>query len=297
MLRIALIALLALLGSACSRTDLAYRNADWLLEYYARQTVAASATQRDRWQPVLASTLQQHREQELPLIIAYLDLAERVVGAPDSAGGAACLLDGALFLARRHARLAVDLAVPLLADLDAAQVAHLADYLADSQDDATRRYLDPDPQRRERERQQRFIERIEAWTGRLDDSQRQRVYGALGRMPDLSAAWLAYRARQTDTLLAMLRAGSSATALRAYLSDWWVERQDRSAEYRQGWEHARHEFVLLLDGLGTTLSEQQRARVEQRLRQLRADLAGFMPEAQAPVNLPAVVTQCAPAPV
>jgi hypothetical protein len=295
MVRIALIAPIVVLCAACSRTELAYRNADWLLEYYARQTVAADATQRDRWQPLMASTLQYHREQELPLIVAYLDQAGRAVAAPDSAGGAACLLDGALFLARRHARLAVDLAVPLLADLDASQVEHLADYLADSQDDATRRYLAPDPQRREQDRQQRLIERIENWTGKLDDSQRQRVYSALTRMPDLSAAWLAYRARHGETLLAMLQAGSSATELRAYLTDWWVERQDRSAEYSQDWDRATHELVALLDGLNTTLSERQRSRVEQRLGQLRKDLASFIPAAQAPVSLPTVVTQCSSA--
>lgn len=295
MLRLASITVLILLGAACSRTELAYRNADWLLERYARQSVSASAAQRDRWQPVLAQTLQRHREQELPLVVAYLDLAAEIARDANVPRGADCLLDAALLLAQRHARLAVELAVPLLAELDDGQVAHLSDYLADSQHTARERYLDPDPQRRQHNRQQRIIERIEAWTGKLDAEQRQLVTGALERIPDLSAAWLDYRAQQSQRLVAMLEDGSSATALHQYLTQWWVERRDRSAHYQAQWQTARREFVVLLDELNATLSEHQRNKLDRRLETVREDLAGFLPPEQTPVSLPPVFTQCAPA--
>jgi len=126
--RLIVIAVLTLLCSACSRTEFTYRNADSLLEYYAWKTVRTSAAQRDHWQPVLQTTLSHHRQQELPLVIAYLDLAARIIREPEGSVGAECLVDGALLLYQRHARLAVDLAVPLLAELDAIQVEHLADY-------------------------------------------------------------------------------------------------------------------------------------------------------------------------
>ena len=96
MLRLAVIAIITLLASACSRTELAYRNADSLLEYYAWKTVRTSSAQRDHWQPVLQTTLRHHREQELPLVIAYLDVAGRSVRETDGSAGAACLVDGAL---------------------------------------------------------------------------------------------------------------------------------------------------------------------------------------------------------
>jgi hypothetical protein len=296
MVRLVVIALLNLLVSACSRTEFAYRNADWLLEYYVRRTVDASAPQREDWRPVLASTLQRHREEELPLVIAYLDLAGRIVRQADSSIGAACLLDGALLLSQRHARLAVDLSVPLLTTLDAAQVRHLAEYRAQRQQDAVEQYLDPDPERREASREKRFIDRIETWTGKLNENQRQQISEALKRIPDLSAPWLAYRAQQTDRLLGMLEAGTSARALRRYLNDWWVQQDGRSAEYRQLWRIAKYEFVLLLDELGTTLTHKQRARFEDRLGALRKDLASFLSPAQPPVSLP-FGPVCASAPV
>lgn len=285
MLRLMAIAVLTILTLGCSRTELAYRNADSLLAYYAWRSVHTGAAQRDHWQPVLQSTLRQHREQELPLVIAYLDLATRNIRETEGTEGAACLVDGALLLYQRHARLAVDLAVPLLATLDAAQVEHLAEYTTRQQQNAVKRYNDPDPQRRKAARQERIRDRIERWTGKLNDNQRQQVNDALERIPDLSASWLAYRAQQTNTLLAMLETGTNAEALRAYLEDWWVHRDGTSTETRQLWRVARHEFIRLIDTLATTLTDKQRARLEKRLGDLRADLEIFAPRQQQPIDL------------
>jgi hypothetical protein len=94
----------------------------------------------------------------------------------------------------------------------------------------------------------------------------------------------------------MLEAGTNAKALRRYLSDWWVQQEGRSAEYRQLWRVAKYEIVLLLDGLDTTLTDKQRARLEDRLGELRKDLASFLSPAQPPVSLP-IGPVCASAPV
>ncbi len=287
MLRLIVIAVLIATGAACSRTEFAYRNGDRLLGYYAWKAVAANSAQRDRWRPLLETTLQRHREQELPLVIAYLDLAAGSVGESGAGADAACLVDAAGLLYQRHAQLAVQLAVPLLAGLDATQVSHLAEYTAKRQQDAARRYLDPDLQQRQTAREQRFIERIEEWTGRLNDSQRQQIRDAVERIPDLSAPWLAYRAQQTDKLLSMLEAGADAPTLRAYLTDWWVQLDGQSADYRQRWRTARQGFVQLLDGLTTTLTARQRATFLDRLGEVRADLASFVAPEHQRASLPA----------
>lgn len=294
--RLIVISLLTLFGSACSRTELAYRNADSLLEYYAWRTVHTSAAQRDHWQPVLQFTLRRHREQELPLFIAYLDLAARIVRETDGSVGAACLVDGALLLYQRHARLAVDLAVPLLAELDSAQVEHLAEYSTRRHKNAVKRYQEPDPQRRKAARQERITERIERWTGKLNDSQRKHIKDALEHIPDLTESWLAYRAQQTDTLLDMLETGTTAEALRAYLNDWWVHRGGTSTETRQRWRVARQEFVQLMDDLAMTLTDRQRRTLETRLVDLRKQLASFVSHTSQPVKLQPL-PGCASSPV
>ncbi len=287
-----IISVLTLLGSGCSRTEFAYRHADWLLEYQARRAVAANAGQRELWQPVLAGTLAHHREQELPLVIAYLDLASRGIGQADSTVDAACLVDAALLLYQQHARLAVELSVPLLSRLDAAQIRHLAGFMQQQQEKAVKQYLKPDPGDRKAARQQRFVERIENWTGSLNDPQRQQLSDALVDIPDLSAPWLAYRSRQTDTLLEMLESGTNAKALREHLNNWWVKMDGRSAEFNQQWQLAKQHFILMLDALNVTLTDKQRTRAVQQLAGLRSDLASFLPATRPPLYSP-LVSVCA----
>jgi hypothetical protein len=279
------ITMLAILVSACSRAEFAYRNADWLLEYYAWQTVSINESQLDYWQPLLQSTLLRHREEELPLVIAYLDMAGHIASNADTTPGAACLIDGALLLYQRHARLAVDLGAPLLADLDATQIRHLAGYTAQRHQDDVERYLNPDPEQRQEARQERVLEQIENWIGELNDRQKKRIRDTLDRTPDLSPLWLALRAQKTDTLLVMLETGANTDVLRDYLVAWWVHRDGASAESLRLWRIARDEFVQLADELATTLSSRQRTRIEERLRNLRDDLAGFLPDRQQPADL------------
>ncbi len=288
MIRIAAVLLVTVLGTACSSTQLVYRNADLQLEYYAWKTVNTSSAQRHDWQPLLQQTLQQHREQELPLVIAWLDLAARLVGTTGAASSAECLVDNALLLYQRHARLAVELAVPLLAELDAAQVRHLAEYAGKRHRKAVQRYLDSNMQRRKEAREKRFTRRIQKWTGKLNDGQHELIRDALARIPDLTSSWLAQRERKTNTLLAMLDTGSNSEDLRNYLDDWWVNRNGAPQETRQQWRIARDEFVRFMDELATTLTDRQRARLVDRLVDLRTDLASFLPDGQPPADLPAV---------
>lgn len=293
--RLIVIAVLTLFGSACSRVELTYRNADSLLEYYAWKTVHTSAAQRDQWQPVLQTTLRHHREQELPLVIAYLDLVARIIRDRDASVGAACLVDGGLLLYQRHARLAVDLAVPLLAELDAAQVERLAEYMTQRQINAVKRYHDPDPQRRKEAREERITDRFEQWTGKLNGDQRKYIKDALEHIPDLTASWLAYRAQQTNTLLTMLETDAKAEVLSAYLNGWWVHRDGTSTETRQHWRVARHEFVQLMVTLVSTFTDRQRRTLETRLAALREDLASFVSSTPQPVKLQ-LVPACASLP-
>jgi hypothetical protein len=293
MKRILLITSLSVLVMACSRTQLAYDNADWLLERYAGKTVKISAVQRERWQPVLADTLQRHRNHELPRLIAYLDVATAVISQADTSTGAGCLLDGIQFIAERHARLAVDLTSPLLADLDATQINHLREYTTERQQELVERYLDPDPEARQTSRQARFNDRLESWIGSISDEQRQLTEEALGRIPDLTPAWLAYRAQQTGRLLQLLVAGGDVEALEEYLNSWWVKREDRSPTYMDQWRIAKHEFTTFLTGLAPTLTDKQRSKLEKRLGKLRTELATLLPPDYTPVELMTADHTCA----
>jgi len=281
---------------ACSRTHLAYNNADWLLERYAVKTIDISADQREQWQPVLSHVLQRHHRIELPQLVAYLDLATHISSQTDPATSAACLVDGAMGIARRHAQLAIDLAVPLLTDLDTAQITHLREHMKQRQQELIERYLDADPEERRTKRQARFSDRIESWIGSMNDDQRQRVENALTRIPDLTPDWLAYREQQTSHLLDLLEAGASTETLEEYLNGWWLNREDRSPEYLRQWRIAKLEFIAFLDDLAPTLTPSQRGKLQKRLGKLRNELAGLLPADHTPVERMAADSTCPFAP-
>mgnify|MGYP001818916414 FL=1 len=292
MSRIAVVVFLSVLVFACSRTQLAYSNADWLLEYYAGQTIDISAVQREQWRPVLLATLQQHRDNELAYLVAYLEMAIQTVSEDHDAVGAACLVDGALQVSRRHARLAVDLSVPLLVDLDRSQVEHLSNYMAKRQDRLVARYLDPDPELRKKARRMRFNERIEKWIGRMSPEQQHLVDEALDRIPDIAPFWLAYREQQTTGLLGMLETDADTEALRQYLNSWWVEWDGRSAGYIRSWLIVKPEFVIFLERLGLSLTPKQRKKLGKRLAALRDNLAEFLSPGSRPVSLSTLAPGC-----
>ena len=292
MSRIAVVVFLSVLVFACSRTQLAYSNADWLLEYYAGQTIDISAVQREQWRPLLLATLQQHRDNELAYLVAYLEMASQIISEDHDAVGAACLVDGALQVSRRHARLAVDLSVPLLVDLDRSQVEHLSDYMAKRQDRLVARYLDPDPELREKARRMRFNERIEKWIGRMSPEQQYLVDEALDRIPDIAPFWLAYREQQTTGLLGMLETDADTEALRQYLNSWWVEWDGRSAGYIRSWRIVKPEFVIFLERLGVSLTPKQRKKLGKRIATLRDNLAEFLSPGSLPVSLSTLASGC-----
>ena len=292
MSRIIVAVFLSVLVSACSRTQLAYRNADRLLEFYAGQTIDISAAQREQWQPVLTDILKQHRDNELAYLVTYLDMASQTVSMDHNAVSATCLSEYALTLSQRHAQLAVELAVPLLVDLDQGQVEHLSEYMASRQDRLTEHYFDPDPQLREKARRIRFNERIEKWIGRMTSDQQLLVDEMLERIPDTSHFWLAYREQKNNDLLVMLEADVDAASLRRYLNSWWVEWDGRPPDYIRSWQVAKQEFVIFIDRLGASLTSGQRENLGKRLAALREDLAEFLSPESMPVSLSPPASSC-----
>jgi hypothetical protein len=271
---------LCALCAGCSTTQLAYRNADWLLERYARQTLDMNEEQRLRWQPLLESTLQQHREDLLPRVIGYLDRLDAALQETQQNPDIDCLVNGAISLYREHAELAVELSAPLLLQLDAGQIGHLEEHLAEKNADLLERYRDPDPARRQAERIERITDRVERWTGSLNTTQQQQLAQDIGRIPDLTGQWLAYRTAQTDSLLRMLQDNPDETRLQAHLYRWWVQRDDQPATATRDWDTARQGFTTMLQQLGRSLTDEQRDTIRRRIADLRGDLAAFQGETQ-----------------
>ena len=60
----------ALILSGCSRTELVYRNADWLITRWADAQLDLTGAQQRAWEPQLEAALELHRAEELPHLAA-----------------------------------------------------------------------------------------------------------------------------------------------------------------------------------------------------------------------------------
>lgn len=280
---LALIAVLLLGG--CSTTGWFYRNADWLIERYAVKSVDANQAQLEFWRPGLERVLQQHLELEIPLLESYLELIARVVdGSPGKRVHAACLVSGANLIFMRHASLAADLAAPLMAALEPHQIDHFEGYMTERRARFRERYLTGNERERYRARVERLTERIERWTGSLEQPQQERVERLVASLPDIAENWMFQRKHREQRLLQLLRDGADRDRLHAQLLNWWVPWNGDNQEFTDEWKQAETAFIHLLDDLAVSLSDRQQQHFSGKVSSLRRDLAAMRGDTPQPVR-------------
>lgn len=274
---IVLLALVLLLGG-CSAVQLAYNNADWWLARQFDRYFDLSAAQRTAVRDHLRGRMEQHRYHELADVVALLDGWHRALAQ----GLDAPTVERLMQQLDEVLAITVERSIPLLAavmvDLDESQQAHLAQRLERLDRDYQRRHrLDDTELRRSAAREERLVERVEHWTGRLSGSQRALLSAHLADWPDLTRDWLDYRRHKQRELLMLLRTRPSSEAVSAFLRDGF-ELADQPAELRTGNVLMRARLREFLVALDETLTSSQRLRVMSRLDGYRTALAGLVPE-------------------
>jgi len=268
----ALVCLLSIALPGCSRTQLAYNQADLLLAHYADDYLELTSDQLDRWEPRLEQALADHRRDELPYLAAYFDRVRTAARSGFPAPETACLVGAFRDLYKRQARLAVRLAAPLLVGLDRDQVRDLEERFAR---DLARDLREPgtrDPARERHKRAKRWAESIEDWTGKLSPAQRTLVAEMTGRFPSTSESVLNYRTGKRAELIAQLKSGAGEAELHGFLTDWLVEYRNLPPDLERAGDDLSERLADLITALGGTPDQAQRQRLNQQLTALRDDL-------------------------
>jgi hypothetical protein len=265
-----------LLVIGCSRTELLYDNADWFLQRYADSYFKMNWQQRRDWRPVLAAQLTQHRREELPEVIAFLEDFEQSAGAGLDRDTAYCLVDRIEAIYRSHAELAVEVAVPLLAGLSEQQI----DQMAQRFEELYFEYLETGRQQgkegRAEERSQRIRKRVERWTGPLDENQVDLIKTAAIAMPDTFPAWPEYRLKQQTGLIQLLGDEAKPERIRDYLNRWWVEYRDITPCLEAAIARIRERGTTLLTEIDRALSPAQREQLVSTIGGLRKELSSLL---------------------
>jgi hypothetical protein len=256
--------------TACSTVRVLYYGADILVRQYADDYVGLDNTVLAAWQPHLTEALSRHKADELPYLARFFDNALRGAQRGFDRETVVCLEDQALLVYRRHARLAADLAAPLLAASRPKQIQTLESRLRDDwAQEAT-----SDAQaiaRRERKRAKRYADAARWWVGGLTPAQEAIVQSATQGMPDTAPAWEAYRRSRQQGLLHLLRQGAGEAEIRTYLYAWLVEQRDLPDSLAQSIQQMRLALADLVVRLDASFSPAQREQFLRRLRGLRDD--------------------------
>jgi len=264
------VCLFTLLLAGCSRVGIVYRTSDMLIEYYADDYLELDSAQLASWRPALSDALARHRKEELPYLARFFETAHQGAREGFDQARVTCLMDQFEDLYRRHLRIAVGLAAPLLADLTPEQVRKLEEKFAEEAADSAKQ--DPAAEaRRDRKRAERYTKAMDWWFGSLREDQHSIIEEVTAAMPDTAASWEAYRNDKRVQLIALLDDHADSGRVLAYLDDWLVEYRGLTEDLRQARQTIRDQIVHLFLRMDKSFSKRQRAYFVKRLASIRDD--------------------------
>ncbi len=168
----------------------------------------------------------------------------------------------------------LDEAAPILATLRDDQIDH-AERSLDERLTKTRDELAKPAVERSENRQDKFVDAIEHWTGRLSDAQEAALRKYVAVLPDEAAARLAADEKRLADIAETLRQHRGPTVVRDALWEAWKDREDwgpntRSPEDRRA---AGRETLFYVYGL---LNAKQRDHMSEHLHEIHAKVKSFL---------------------
>jgi hypothetical protein len=282
-LHLAALVLAALLVASCSFTKLAYMNAafaysnatpalTWLVDDY----VDLSGPQREFVRERLARAFAWHRADELPEYNRFLESVLRQV--EDNLTVEEARSDYRELRARYHRLL--DRVLPDVADfivqLDSEQAAQMERKFAEENRKAVREATKGSASARLERRVEKTLDHLEEFVGSLDRAQRDLVARHIGLMDEAFEARLADRRYRQAELVALVRAKPAREQAIATLRRLLVQPETwRSPEYMKTIRAREEKLFEMLSALCATLSAEQRAFFQKRVRGFMRDISGL----------------------
>jgi hypothetical protein len=269
-----------LVVAACNFTNLAYTNATLayenaapMLTWVVDEYVDLSGPQKEWVRQRLARAMGWHRESELPRYYAFFD---RVLQQSEGPIPVAELERAHAELYARYHRMLERIlpdAADLLAQLDAEQMQHLQDKLAENDRKFVKDFVGIEVEKRRRQQARKWIDHLESWVGPLEDSQKELVQRHVRGYADIAAERLADRRYREAELLRIVRTKPPRDETIATLRRLFIDTQTwRSAEYRQKLRQRDRQVFEMLSALSATFTPEQRMHLARRLRTYMRDI-------------------------
>jgi hypothetical protein len=267
----------AVLLSACSMTRVAYSNATPILTWAIDDYFDLSDAQKDWVHARTDKLIRWHRVSELPdyerLLQAILVMSERPFSAADAGH---TYHSGRALYYRLMEKMLPDMADFLLM-LDAGQLAAVEKNLARANAKLARELLKGTPEERRQRRAKKYIEFCEDYVGRLSPQQLTMVNLRVQAIPEFGEEWLADRKfRQQETLKLIRNKGTREQTMAGLRRVIFQMDSLRSPEYNALLGQRDTRIFEMTAALSETLSAEQRARLQKKIRGYVADVAYLM---------------------
>ena len=168
----------------------------------------------------------------------------------------------------------LDEAAPILATLRDEQIDN-AERSLDERLKETREELAKPPDERSEDRQDKFVDAIEEWTGGLSDTQERALRRYVAVLPDEAAARLAADEKRLADIADTLRQHPGASVVRQAHWNAWKNREDWGANTRSPEERraAGRQTLFYVYGL---LNAKQKDHMSEHLHEIHAKVRSFL---------------------
>ena len=263
--------LAASLLCGCSMVRLAYENADSYLRWRVGNYLDVHGEAVDELDAAIADFHDWHRAQALPQYARLAGEAAARVADGVSPEDLVWGYDSFIAQVRISLRAAAHRIAPLLAKLDAQQIAHFESRLAEDNRRFAKEFLRGSEGERRERRARRIAKRLEEWVGRLSEAQLERVRQYSGRAPLVGALRERDNHRLQAKLLHLLRSDGKETLQESLLELAGGWDRGRDPDYAAAIEVARRESTAMLLDIDRSLSPEQRAQAVASLRRYASD--------------------------
>jgi len=261
--RWALVVLAAATLAGCSSIRVVYDNFDTFLRWRALQFLDVHGEQADELDERIARFLRWHRANALPKYARDADEAARRLSDGLSQDDLVWGYDASVAHARESLRAAAEQLAPLLDRLDAEQIRHMEQRVAEENRKFARENLRGGERERRERRAQRIVTRLEEWVGNLSDAQVERVKQYSARAPLIEEMRDRDNRRLQGEVVAIIRAHEAQKRLPERIANWEKGRDPAFAAARAANQQEFYRMLLDLDRLGT---QEQRARLADEVR-------------------------------
>ncbi len=265
--------LLALLVSACSATQLTYRNLDWLISRKVNQLVDLNGDQQAWFDNQLQNTLRWHCAQELPRYHAILSELGQHLLSPNL-HTATLEADAERVEALADALLArsAPLTSGLLQRLHDDQIEELRASLAEQLAEQREELLDPPLEEQREQSAERVAKMLKYWLGRLQPEQQALIAQWARPRDGNNQIWLDNREHWHQLFFAELPTrhhSDFSQRIHHLITDY---RELQTPLYAQQEPLSKKAFMTLLVEVMQTATTKQQQHFTDRLQDLLSDL-------------------------